>query len=110
MDPLGILDRPDRAFGAGASTDDVGAYIPARGLYIANVPKPQRFVADLRADPKTRALASFKKGTTTLAMITKDGVIVAVDSRASMGSWDNGWRRCRLYVLGAASGAALPHV
>ena len=40
----------------------------------------------MKEDHATKAMTDFKKGTTTLAFEFNGGVIVAVDSRATMGA------------------------
>lgn len=60
-------------------------------FFLANVDKPGSFVSALAdnlppSHPSTR-LTNFHKGTTTLAFEFSEGIIVAVDSRASMGSY-----------------------
>jgi len=45
------------------------------------------FFQSLKNSKETSPLTDYMKGTTTLAFVYKDGVIVAVDSRASMGSF-----------------------
>lgn len=48
------------------------------------------FTEDLKASKgKERKMLNFNKGTTTLAFKFQGGVLVAVDSRASMGSFNN---------------------
>lgn len=49
-------------------------------------PSPWAFVASQKT-PNSKPLFNFRKGTTTLGFVTKDGIILAVDSRASMGSF-----------------------
>lgn len=55
---------------------------------LAPISDPSSFVSTLKhpSNPD-RKLASFKHGTTTLAFVCKEGVIVAVDARATMGSF-----------------------
>eukprot|EP00922_Rhytidocystis_sp_ex-Travisia-forbesii_P056066 GHVS01082994.1.p1 GENE.GHVS01082994.1~~GHVS01082994.1.p1 ORF type:complete len:278 (+),score=48.37 GHVS01082994.1:224-1057(+) len=52
---------------------------------LANVDRPHEFVTDISSAAST--LTNFRKGTTTLAFIFQGGIIVAVDSRASMGTY-----------------------
>ena len=58
----------------------------------AMVPKanPFDFVSDLKksSGPESK-IANFKKGTTTLGFVFQGGVLIAVDSRASMGQFDS---------------------
>lgn len=51
---------------------------------VAPVNVPRNFIK--YAQTQNKKLFDFHKGTTTLAFKFKDGIIVAVDSRASMGS------------------------
>merc|ERR1719378_9235 len=57
------------------------------GFALAPVDHPESFNADVKASGVAPGLMDFKKGTTTLAFIFQGGVIIAVDSRASMGSY-----------------------
>merc|ERR1719262_1500561 len=54
---------------------------------LAPVDRPERFCADVKASGLAPGLMDFKKGTTTLGFVFKHGIIIAVDSRASMGSY-----------------------
>merc|ERR1719359_1875114 len=45
------------------------------------------FVNDIKKSGLAPGLMDFKKGTTTLGFVFNEGVIIAVDSRASMGSY-----------------------
>lgn len=84
---------------------------PLAGMGKANVPRPELFVPSLKADPDTKAIANFKKGTTTLGMVFQGGVLLAVDSRASMGAFIAS-QTCRKvveineYLLGTLAGGA----
>ena len=56
-------------------------------------------------------IADFKHGTTTLAFQTKDGVIVAVDARATMGAFISSQKVRKVieindYMLGTMAGGA----
>jgi 20S proteasome subunit beta 5 len=53
----------------------------------APVEKPLSFFSDLKKNTTTKKLTEVKKGTTTLAFVYKSGILIAVDSRASMGSY-----------------------
>ena len=56
----------------------------------APVQNPQDFVTNLgKAEGPEKKIAMFQKGTTTLGFKFKDGIILAVDSRASMGTFDS---------------------
>lgn len=54
---------------------------------LAPVMQPQHFCADVKASGTAKGLMDFKHGTTTLGFVFQGGVIIAVDSRASMGSY-----------------------
>jgi len=56
-------------------------------IQIAPVMHPSTFCADIKATGAAPGLMDFKHGTTTLAFKFPHGVIVAVDARASMGSF-----------------------
>ena len=53
----------------------------------APVENPLLYFTDLRNNKITKKLTDVKKGTTTLAFVYKYGILIAVDSRASMGSY-----------------------
>jgi len=54
---------------------------------LAPVANPAMFNADIKASKMCPGLMDFKKGTTTLGFVFEHGIIIAVDSRASMGSY-----------------------
>merc|ERR1719220_3463225 len=54
---------------------------------MAPVSSPETFCADIKASGAAPGLMDFKHGTTTLGFVFKHGIIIAVDSRASMGSY-----------------------
>lgn len=54
---------------------------------LAPVSNPMTFNADMKASGTAPGLMDFKHGTTTLGFKFKGGIIIAVDSRASMGSY-----------------------
>jgi len=56
-------------------------------LVLAPVINPETFNADIAATGTAPGLMDFKKGTTTLGFVFQGGVIISVDSRASMGSY-----------------------
>ena len=56
-------------------------------LKYAPTPYPEKFFSNLRNNYDTKKLTEVKKGTTTLAFVYKTGILIAVDSRASMGSY-----------------------
>lgn len=78
---------------------------------LPKVPKPEGFVSRAYADASTKKLMSFKKGTTTLAFKFQGGIMVAVDSRASMGgfiSTQNCQKMIQItdYIVGTLAGGA----
>jgi 20S proteasome subunit beta 5 len=54
---------------------------------MAPVENPKSFCMDVKKSGEAPGLMDFKKGTTTLGFVFKHGIIIAVDSRASMGSY-----------------------
>jgi len=54
---------------------------------LAPVAHPETFCADIAKTGEAPGLMDFKKGTTTLGFVFQGGVIISVDSRASMGSY-----------------------
>jgi 20S proteasome subunit beta 5 len=54
---------------------------------MAPVANPQTFCIDMKASGQAPGLMDFMKGTTTLGFVFQGGIIIAVDSRASMGSY-----------------------
>merc|ERR1712187_309394 len=54
---------------------------------LAPVANPMTFCQDIKKAGLAPGLMDFKKGTTTLGFVFKHGIIIAVDSRASMGSY-----------------------
>lgn len=73
---------------------------------------PHGFAPSLKhSDGAEKKLMDFKKGTTTLAFQYQGGVIVAVDSRASMGSFASSETVRKIieindYMLGTMAGGA----
>eukprot|EP00448_Togula_jolla_P016538 CAMPEP_0170592496 /NCGR_PEP_ID=MMETSP0224-20130122/12953_1 /TAXON_ID=285029 /ORGANISM="Togula jolla, Strain CCCM 725" /LENGTH=282 /DNA_ID=CAMNT_0010916401 /DNA_START=162 /DNA_END=1010 /DNA_ORIENTATION=- len=57
------------------------------GFSLAPVMNPSTFCQDLKKSGDAPGLTDFKKGTTTLGFVFQGGIIIAVDSRASMGSY-----------------------
>jgi 20S proteasome subunit beta 5 len=71
----------------------------------------EKFIAKLKQDKMTKKLTDFKKGTTTLGFVYKGGIIIAVDSRASMGSFIGSQKVRKVieinsYLLGTMAGGA----
>jgi len=54
---------------------------------LAPVPNPRNFVSSMKGSKACPGLMDFKRGTTTLGFVFQHGIIIAVDSRASMGSY-----------------------
>jgi 20S proteasome subunit beta 5 len=48
---------------------------------------PHYFCPQVKASKKEKGLMDFKKGTTTIGFKFKHGILIAVDSRASMGQY-----------------------
>merc|ERR1719478_1722171 len=66
--------------------DCLGACEP-HAFAMAPVDHPKTFCMDMKKSGEAPGLMDFKKGTTTLGFVFQGGVIIAVDSRASMGSY-----------------------
>lgn len=78
---------------------------------LAPVEGNEKFVSNLKNDTMTKKLVDFKKGTTTLGFVYKEGIIIAVDSRASMGSFISSQKVRKVieindYLLGTMAGGA----
>jgi len=54
---------------------------------MAPVENPSTFCLDIKKSGQAPGLMDFKHGTTTLGFVFQGGIIIAVDSRASMGSY-----------------------
>lgn len=54
---------------------------------LAPVDHPESFCHDIKKSGQAPGMMDFKHGTTTLGFVFKHGIIIAVDSRASMGSY-----------------------
>jgi 20S proteasome subunit beta 5 len=74
---------------------------------------PSTFIKNLKASDNAdnKKLTDFKKGTTTLAFVFKEGVLVAVDSRASQGTYDSSETVRKIieindFLLGTMAGGA----
>lgn len=80
-------------------------------MKLAPTSHPETFVSDLKNNKVTKKITEFLKGTTTLAFVYKNGIIVAVDSRASMGSYISSQEVRKIieinsYLLGTMAGGA----
>ena len=80
-------------------------------IKLAPTENPENFYKSLKENPVTKKLTDIKKGTTTLAFVYKDGILVAVDSRASMGSFIASQSVRKIieineYLLGTMAGGA----
>eukprot|EP00742_Colponemidia_sp_Colp-10_P000798 GILJ01000866.1.p1 GENE.GILJ01000866.1~~GILJ01000866.1.p1 ORF type:complete len:297 (-),score=53.47 GILJ01000866.1:122-967(-) len=78
---------------------------------LPNVPNPASFVQYHRGSKDAPGLMDFKKGTTTLGMVFKGGVLLCVDSRASMGPFIGSQSVRKVieindYLLGTMAGGA----
>ena len=80
-------------------------------LLLAPCEENEKFIAKLKSDKLTKKITDFKKGTTTLGFVYKGGIIIAVDSRASMGSFIGSQKVRKVieindYLLGTMAGGA----
>ncbi|MCQ2816143.1 MAG: hypothetical protein MJ252_02645 [archaeon] len=80
-------------------------------LKLAPTEHPERFVSDLKKNKITKKITDFSHGTTTLAFAYKNGILVAVDSRASMGAYISSQEVRKIleinsYLLGTMAGGA----
>merc|ERR1719478_831029 len=66
--------------------DCLGACEP-HAFAMAPVEHPKSFCMDVKKSGEAPGLMDFAKGTTTLGFVFQGGIIIAVDSRASMGSY-----------------------
>lgn len=78
---------------------------------LAPVEENEKFIDKLKQDKLTKKLVDFKKGTTTLGFVYKEGILIAVDSRASMGSFIGSQKVRKVieineYLLGTMAGGA----
>ncbi len=78
---------------------------------LAPVEENQKFVSKLKENKMTKKLTDFKKGTTTLGFVYKEGILIAVDSRATMGSYIGSSSVRKVieindYLLGTMAGGA----
>lgn len=107
----------DRTFSHSHSEKDEDALVIHRpaaecpSFLMAPVEDPSRFLDAVARDPSTQALVRFLHGTTTLAFVFKHGIIVAVDSRASMGQYVGSGTVRKIieinpYLLGTMAGGA----
>jgi len=71
---------------AGFDRDDLCACEP-ECFAMAPVANPRTFCEDIKKTGAAPGLMDFKHGTTTLGFVFQHGIIIAVDSRASMGSY-----------------------
>lgn len=70
----------------GLRSEDLRAAEP-ESFYLAPVDHPETFCNDLKKTGQAPGMMDFKHGTTTLGFVFEHGIIIAVDSRASMGSY-----------------------
>jgi 20S proteasome subunit beta 5 len=85
---LDFLDARFDLHGADdAEADAAAALSEVAALVVPQVPNPSAFLRDAFANSADKDRFRFAHGTTTLAFKFKGGIIVAVDSRASMGSY-----------------------
>lgn len=81
------------------------------GLVIPQVDRPAAFLRDAFANTEYRDRLKYAHGTTTMAFKFKHGIIVAVDSRASMGQYIGSGTVKKIieinpYLLGTMAGGA----
>eukprot|EP01068_Selenidium_serpulae_P001462 Selendium_serpulae@DN1603_c0_g1_i1.p1 len=122
---LSFLDHPGRVAGVRKGLDELSSdaflnqnlqfgeesIMSLMDFALAPVDHPQTFVQDLKKSGDAPGLTDFKKGTTTLAFKFKHGIIVAVDSRASMGTYISSSSVKKVieindYLLGTMAGGA----
>merc|ERR1719251_331805 len=70
----------------GMNLSDFAACEP-EAFTMAPVDNPKTFCEDIKKSGQAPGLMDFMKGTTTLGFVFQGGIIIAVDSRASMGSY-----------------------
>jgi len=70
----------------GLEADDILS-LELSSFPLAPVANPSTFCADIKTSGAAPGLMDFMKGTTTLGFVFQHGIIIAVDSRASMGSY-----------------------
>jgi len=78
-------DREDE-HDLGLSLNELSCCEPG-AFELANVEDAKHFCLDVKASGQAPGLMDFMKGTTTLGFVFQHGIIIAVDSRASMGSY-----------------------
>lgn len=71
----------------GVNAEAAVALSEVAALTLPQVPNPSAFLRDAFANNPDKDRFRFAHGTTTLAFKFQGGIIVAVDSRASMGSY-----------------------
>ena len=70
--------------------EDEHSFAPSLTFQMPQVHDPVNFVSSLKQSKgPERKIADFKRGTTTLGFVFQGGIIIAVDSRASMGQFDS---------------------
>ena len=70
--------------------EDTPAPVKDYGLSFAPVDDSSKFVSELKkSNGQQNKMVQFKKGTTTLGFTFKGGIILAVDSRSSMGAYNS---------------------
>lgn len=75
------------ALGANHQEGDDLEDVMKEQFMLAPVPNPKSFTVDMKNSKDCPGLMDFKRGTTTLGFVFDHGIIIAVDSRASMGSY-----------------------
>merc|ERR1711998_367892 len=107
---LSFLDAPGScAFGGAAQAPE--NLLEDQGFQMPNVEDPKGFLNTVWAGPGAPPRLEFAHGTTTLGFVFNGGVIIAVDSRASMGNVVSSQtvKKCieiNPYLLGTMAGGA----
>jgi 20S proteasome subunit beta 5 len=90
---LSFMEDPSNFTKFHADADEIGfnlrelSSLEPDCFTMAPVANPKTFCADVHASGEAPGLMDFKHGTTTLGFVFEHGIIIAVDSRASMGSY-----------------------
>ncbi len=85
---------------------------PSLNFNFANTTDPSSFVKNLKfSNNPEKSIAMFKKGTTTLGFKFQGGILIAVDSRASMGTYNSSEGVQKVihindYMIGTMAGGA----
>merc|ERR1712038_451054 len=89
---MSFMENPG-SFAKGFADGDIGmnfrdlSACEPDAFTMAPVDNPKTFCEDIKKTGEAPGLMDFKHGTTTLGFVFQGGIIIAVDSRASMGSY-----------------------